>query len=167
GEPDGLLGRQCQRLIVRVRVQRLGPAEHRCQSLHGDPDHVVEWLLGGERYTARLGVEAESGGLVARAVPLAHEARPEATCGTELRDLLEQVVVRREEERESRGEPLERQPARECALDVLERVGEREGDLLRRGRAGLANMVAADRDRVPARYLPRTEIEDVGNEPQA
>src|SRR5690606_40875162 len=84
GEPDGLLGRQCQRLIVRVRVQRLGPAEHRCQSLHGDPDHVVEWLLGGERYTARLGVEAESGGLVARAVPLAHEARPEATCGTEL-----------------------------------------------------------------------------------
>src|SRR5690606_41269032 len=55
-----------------------------CQSLHGDPDHVVEWLLGGERYTARLGVEAESGGLVARAVPLAHEARPEATCGTEL-----------------------------------------------------------------------------------
>jgi hypothetical protein len=38
---------------------------------------------------------------------------------------------------------------------VGEAVGEREGELLRRRRAGLADVVAADRDRVPARHLAR------------
>ena len=40
---------QAQRLVVAVGVQGLGPAQHRGQRLHRDPDDVDQRLLGGER----------------------------------------------------------------------------------------------------------------------
>ena len=49
---------------------------------------------------------------------------------------------------ESRGaNVVDVEPARDAALDVGEAVGERERELLRRRRAGLADVVAGDRDR--------------------
>ena len=86
--------------------------------------------------------------------------------GAELGDLLEEVRVRVEEEGEARREVVDREPARERRLDVGDRVREREGDLLDRRRAGLADVVAGDRDRVPARDLAAAELEDVGRELQ-
>ena len=86
----------------------------------------------------------------------------------ELRDLLEQVVVRREEEREPRRE--RRRPARPAAmrlLHVLDRVRERERELLHRRRAGLADVVAGDRDRIPVRHLGGAEAEDLRDQREA
>ena len=63
--------------------------------------------------------------------------------------------------RQPAGEGVDVKPARAGRLDVGDAVGEGEGQLLGRGRAGLAHVVAADRDRVPARQLARAELEDV------
>ena len=68
----------------------------------------------------------------------------------ELGDLLQQVVVGVEEERQPRAEAVHLQPRGEGGLDVGDAVGQRERDLLHRRRARLADVVAADRDRVPA-----------------
>jgi hypothetical protein len=89
-----LLGRQRERLIERIRVQRLRPAEHRGERLIGDAHDVVERLLRRQRDAGRLAVEAHHPrarlfGLIA----LAHVPRPDAPGRPQLRDLLEEVVV--------------------------------------------------------------------------
>ena len=53
------------------------------------------------------------------------------------------------------------------ALHVLDRVRERERELLHRRRSGLADVVAGDRDRIPARHLRGAEPEDLGDEREA
>ena len=58
-EQRGLLGRQRQRLVVRVRVQRLRAAEHRRHRLERDPHDVVARLLRRERAARGLRVEAQ------------------------------------------------------------------------------------------------------------
>ena len=74
---------------------------------------------------------------------VAHVPRPDAARGAELGDLLEEVEVAVEEEREPRREVVDVEAARDRRLDVLDAVGQREGQLLRRRRAGLADVVAA------------------------
>ena len=46
-------------------------------------------------------------------------------------------------------------------LHVGDRIGEREGQFLHRGAAGLANVITRDRDRVPLRHVARAVLEDV------
>jgi hypothetical protein len=92
-------------------VQRLRAAEHRGQRLHRHAHHVVERLLRLQRHAAGLRVEAQPRARVRRAEALAHEARVQPARRAELRDLLEQVVVRREEERQARRERVHREPA--------------------------------------------------------
>ena len=99
-----------ERFVVAVRVQRLRAAEHRGERLHRDAHDVVERLLRLERHAAGLRVEAQPAARVARAEALAHEARVHAARGAELRDFLEQVVVRGEEERQARREVVDREP---------------------------------------------------------
>src|SRR2546422_6838228 len=85
------------------RSQRLGPAQHRCKRLKRGADDVVHRLLGRERAARGLGVTAElEGPRVFRMVPALHLARPQAAGRPELGDLLEEVVVHVEEERELR-----------------------------------------------------------------
>ena len=98
------LGRQRQRLVVAVGVQRLRAAEHRGQRLHRDAHDVVERLLRLERDAAGLRVKAQARARVARAEAVAHDARVHAPRRAELRDFLEQIVVRGEEERQPRRE---------------------------------------------------------------
>ena len=103
--------------------------------------------------------------LVARAVGVAQLARPDPARGAVLRDLLEEVDVRVEEEAQPRREVVDVEAALDRLLDVGEAVLERERELLLRRRAGLADVVAGDRDRVPARHAPRAELDHVGHEP--
>ena len=55
-------------------------------------------------------------------------------------------------------------PARRGRLDVGEPVGQREGELLGRRGSRLADVVARDRDRMPARQLGRAEAHHVGHQ---
>ena len=67
-----LLGRQRERLVAPVAVQRLRAAEHRGQRLERDADDVVVGLLRGQGAARRLGVEAQ---LLARADSWRRSAR--------------------------------------------------------------------------------------------
>ena len=131
------------------------PADRR-QRLHRDAHDVVLRLLRGQRRAARLRVEAERLRLrVRRAEAVAHDLRPQPPRRAELRHLLEEVVVRVEEEREPRAELVGREARVDGGLAVGDPVRERERELLHRGRARLADVVAGDRDRVPAAAAAR------------
>ena len=70
-----------------------------------------------------------------------------------------------EEEREPVADVVSAQAtAPDDLLDIGDPVGEGEGEFLRRRRAGLANVVAADRDRVETRHLGRAELDHVGDD---
>ena len=58
-------------------------------------------------------------------------------------------------------------PAAIARVHVLDRVRERERELLHRRRARLADVVAADRDRIPLRHLRGAEAEDLGDQREA
>ena len=73
---------------------------------------------------------------------VAHDLRPQRAGGAELRDLLEEVVVRVEEEREPGAERVGGEARGDRRLAVGDPVREREGELLRRRRARLADVVA-------------------------
>ena len=66
---------------------------------------------------------------------IAHQARPQPPGGAELRDLLEEVVVGVEEEREALAERVDVEAGVDAGLHVGDGVGERERDLLHGGRA--------------------------------
>ena len=112
-DPRRPLGRQRERLVEAVRVQRLRAAAHRREALQRDADDVVLRLLRGQRHAAGLGVEADRLRLrVLGAEALAHDPRPHPADGAELRDLLEDVVVAVEEEGEPRAELVDVQARR-------------------------------------------------------
>ena len=99
-----------------------------------------------------------------RRVPLGHQLRPQLSRGAELRDLFDEVVVRVEKEGDARRERVDVEAALDRGSDVLQTVRECERDLLHGRRAGFANVVAGDGDRVPARHFARAELEDVGDD---
>ena len=103
---------------------------------------------------------------LARAVAVAHPAGPDATGGPVLGDLLEEVDVRVEEERQARRERVDVESGRAPELDVRESVGERERELLCGRRSGFADVVAGHGDRVPLRHLGRAERDRVAHETQ-
>ncbi len=111
---------------------------------------VVVGLLRGQRRAGGLGVEAQRpAARVARLEPILHGARPEAARRAELGHLLDEIVVYVEEEAQPPGEGIGVQAAPHRRVDVGDAVAQRESDLLRSGRAGLADVVARDGDRVP------------------
>ncbi len=112
-------------------------------------------------------MEPEPLGLVTgRAVAVAQPARPDPAGGAELRDLLEQVDVRVEEERQPRGEDVDVQPPRQTELDVGEAVGEGERQLLRGRGTGLTDVVPGHRDRLEAGHLGGAVLEQVPDQSQ-
>ena len=146
-------------------MQRLGAAEHAGERLDRGAHDVVERLLRGQRHAGGLRVEAHQPRLrVLRAEGLAQLARPDAARGAVLGDLLEEVDLRVEEEAQPRRELVDVDAALDGLLDVGEAVLERERELLRGGRAGLADVVAGDRHRVPARHLLRAPLDQVAHQ---
>jgi len=94
-----------------------------------------------------------------------HLAGPDAAGGAVLGDLLEKVIVRVEEEGQPRGEEVHVHAAVDAPAHVFQPVSEREGQLLGGGGARLADVIAADRDRVPLRDGRRTVFHRVHHQP--
>src|SRR5688572_1184308 len=93
-----------------------------------------------------------------------HDARPQPPGGAKLGDLLEQIVVRVEEERNARREIVDREAGCERGFDIGNSIGERECNFLYRSRSRFADVITADRDRVPVRHLTRAESKRVSHE---
>ena len=167
GDSRGLLARQRQRLVSPIAVQRLRSPEDRGERLQRHAHDVVVRLLRRQRAASGLRVEAELLSLgLGRAEAVAHDARPQPSGRAELGDLFEKVVVRVEEERQPLAEPVDVEPRVDRRLHVRHRVREGEGDLLYRRRSRFADVVPADRNRVPLRQLVLAVREDVRHDPE-
>ena len=99
-----------------------------------------------------------------RAESIAHDSRPQTPRGTELRDLFEEIVVRVEEERDTLPDYFDVEPAFDGGVHVGAPVRQRERHFLNGRRAGFADVIPADRDRVPVRHLTRAEPYDIGHD---
>ena len=69
-----------------------------------------------------------------------------------------------EEEADLGGKSVNIEPGCDGLFDVLDRVGEGEGDLLDSGAAGLADVVAADGNRIPTGHVAGAVAEEVGHQ---
>src|SRR5438552_4125214 len=106
-------------------------------------------LLRGQRAAGGLCVETQSpGARVLGFIALDHGFVPDAARGAILGDLLEEIVVRVEEKRKLRHELVHVEAATHSPFDVFKAVAQREGEFLNSGRAGLADVIAADRNGV-------------------
>src|SRR5262249_60432651 len=90
----------------------------------------------------------QPGALLPGAEAVFHQAVPDLSRRAELGDLLKEIAVRVEEEAQAGPEFVHVKPAAPGPLHVFHAVIDGEGQLLQRGRAGLADVVSADGDRV-------------------
>ena len=97
-------------------------------------------------------------------VPIAHPTSPDATGGPELPDLFEEIAVAVEEEAETGGEVVDVQAGSQRGLHVSEPIGQSEGKFLGGRRAGLPDVVAGNRHRIPARHFGGCKADDVGDQ---
>src|SRR4030095_10486106 len=118
-----VLGWQSKCLVVGVGVQALSTTKRSSQALESRANDVVERLLRRERDTRGLGVETHPPrGRIAGPERLAHLAGPDAACSTVLGDLLEEIDVGVEEEREPRSEVVHVEPTIDPRLHIGEAV---------------------------------------------
>src|SRR5215510_11371408 len=82
-----------------------------------------------------------------------HFTGPEPPRGAELSDLLQEVVVDVEEERELRSKAVHGKSGSYGSLDVGQPVIQGEGQFLHRSRSRLTDVIAADADGMPFRDL--------------
>ncbi len=146
GDARGEIGRQSDRLVEAVGVQRLRAAEHRRERLDRGSDDVVVGVLLGEADAARLAVRAQPLGFVLLRAEIGHDPVPQSPRGAELGDLHEQVHADAPEEAQPSRELVDRQALLHRRADIFHAVGERVGELLHRRRPGLVHVIAADRD---------------------
>src|SRR3954454_3170887 len=88
-----------------------------------------------------------------------HQAIPDFARRTVLGDLLEEVVMRVEEEAEAWTKFVDVEPAATCPFDVFHAVVNGEGEFLQRSGTSFANVIAADGNRVEARSELGAELE--------
>src|SRR6266576_2963972 len=100
-----------------------------------------------------------------RAERITHADRPDAPRNAGQRNVfgVESAI---EKERESRAELIDRDSARGEHFCVSESVRERISGLLHRRRTGFADVVAADRNWIPARHFARGELHHVSKKMQ-
>src|SRR5665213_3244715 len=95
------------------------------------------------------------------AVAIAHRFGPQNAGGAILGNLLKKIVMGVEKEAQTRREIVYRQAAFHADVNVMETVGQGEGQFLYRRGTGLADVVAADADRVPLRDMESTKLDDI------
>ena len=145
--PHRLFGRRRDRLVERVRVQRIAVVEQRIQRLQRRTDVVEADLLRVQAASRRLNVVLQHLRARTRAVALAHRARPYSPRNA-ADDRVFGVHAVGEEEAQIRRELIDVHAAREVVLDDREAVRKRERQLRYRIRPGLGDVIAADRHAV-------------------
>ena len=93
-----------------------------------------------------------------------HDLVPDAARGAIFCNFLKEIVVRVEEEGESRSKLIDVEAAAHAPFDILHAVAQGESKFLNRRRAGFANVVAADGDGIELRSVLDAEFERVDHQ---
>ena len=165
GDAGAEVGRQAERLVQGVGVERLGVALGGGHGLDAGPHHVVEHVLSGERPARRLAVGTQRKGLVVRRRELPDQLGPQEARSAHLGHLGEEVHADGPEERQAGGEGVDGQPGVEAGPDVLDPVGEGIAQLEVGRGSGLLHVVPGDRDGVEPGHLRGRVGEDVRDDP--
>ena len=165
GDARGEIGRQRQRLVERVGVQRLGVALRRRHRLDGGAHHVVVDVLRGQRPARGLAMRAQRQRARVLRIELLQQLGPQQPRGAHLGDLHEEVHADRPEERQPRREAVDVEAGGEAGAEIFDAVGQRIGELEVLRRAGFLHVIAGDRDRIVFRHLLRGVGKDVGDDP--
>jgi hypothetical protein len=141
----GFLAGKRERFVPRHRVYCLCAGQHDGEGLQRGTDDVVVRLDARERRSVSAREEPERPrARILCLEPVAHDPGPEAAGRPVLRDLLEEVAHRRDVERETWCERVDRKPAVDDRADVGRGVGERDGNLLDGIATRLTHVIAAD-----------------------
>ena len=165
GDARGEVGRQRQRFVERIGVQRLGVALRRRHRFHRRAHHVVEDVLRGQRPARCLAMRAQRQRARVLRIERLQQLRPEQARGAHLGDFHEEVHADRPEERQPRREAVDVEARGNAGAEVFDAVGERIGELEVLRRAGLLHVIAGDRDRIEFRHVLRGVGEDVRDDP--
>ena len=158
GDPGREIGRQRDRLVEAVGVQRLRAAEHRRQRLDRGADDVVVGVLLGQRTPLVWQCVRSSFDFslfAPRPVMIrAHRVRAARSLATSMNRFM--PMPKKKLRRGAKASMSS--PAGLRRADIVHAVGERVGELLHRRRPGLVHVIAADRDRVELRHVaPRNK----------
>ena len=164
GDTRREVGRQGDRLVQRVGMQRLGVTQCGTHRLDGRAGHIVEGILLRERPARGLRVGTQRQRLGILRIELLDDLGPQHTCRTHLGDLHEVIHADGPEERQARCEGVDRHAGIDTRAQVLQTVGQRVRQLdVGRG-TRLLHVVTRNRDRVELGHVLRGVLEDVGDD---
>ena len=164
-DPRREIGRQRQRLVERVGVQRLGMALRRRHRLDGGAHHVVEDVLRGQRPARGLAMRAQAQRARVFRIELRQQLRPQQPRGAHLRHFHEEIHADRPEERQPRREAVDVETGGKAGAEIFDAVGQRIGELEVLRRAGFLHVIAGNRDRIVFRHFLRGVGKNVGDDP--
>src|SRR6476660_9572713 len=96
--------------------------------------------------------------------PVPHDPGPDASRSPEFCNFFEKAVMGIEKEGNSRGKRVDIQAGFESGFDVRKRIRESERQFLNSRRACFADVISADRNRVPVRNLMFAVAKDIGDQ---
>ena len=103
--------------------------------------------------------------LVLRAEAFSHRLVPDAARGPILRDFLEEIAVRVEEEGKPWRKIVHIHSTAHTVIDIFDSVAQRERKFLNRGRTSFADVITADGNRIEFRRVLRAEFESIDHQP--
>ena len=165
--------REAERLVPGRKLNRAGTrvfAERDREHLEHDADHVVFGLLLGQPERVHLNAVAESTLLgVGDAVSLTCDPIPQLDERAHLAQLLDEADAGVDEEADTADDLAElafrNASGRLHRVEHTDRGDQSVRELLRRGRAGFLQVIAADVDRIPLGDLVHRVRDQVGDEP--
>ncbi len=164
GDSGREIGRQSDRFVEAVGVERLGSAEHRGKRLDRGPDDIVIRVLFGQRHAAGLAMRAQQLRLFRCRAEPGHDPRPQGPRRAQFGDLHEQVHADAEEEAQPRREGIDVEARRGRRADIGHAVGEGVSEFLDRGRAGFVHVITGDRNAVELGHFAAGESDDVADD---
>ena len=167
GDPGGKVGRQRDRFIQSVGVQRLGSAQGCCHCLNGRADNIIVRILLGQRHSGGLTMGAQRLRTFGLRTELDHHPIPEGPRRAQFRHFHEEVHADAKEEAQPSRKRINVQTRFHRLLGIFTAVGNRERQFLDRCRPGFVHMITADRNAVELRHMLRRVSNNIGNDPHA
>ncbi len=164
-DSGGEVGRQRERLIERIGVQRLRMALRRRHRLDGSAHHVVVDVLRGQRPAGGLAMGAQRQRARVFRMELRQELGPQEPRGAHLGDFHEKIHADRPEERQPRCEAIDIEACGQAGAQIFDAIGQRIGEFEVLRRAGFLHVIARNRDRVVFRHFLRGIGKNVGDDP--